>query len=191
MPYSLQKWIEAGYELFSVEGPDGVQVEKLARILGFNKSGFYHHFGDREGFFYQLIQHHYRINRQFCDEISFTNKFSPDFINLALKYRTAVLVQKQLRKYANIPMFKEAFDTTKKLNATFIIPLWAEYLKIPDNYALSEELYTIFQDVFFMDITHNNFTFKFVNGIATRFLVIISAVKRYGFKPNPYQQSGF
>jgi AcrR family transcriptional regulator len=186
MPYSSQKWIEAGYELFSVEGPDGVQVEKLARVLGLNKSGFYHHFGDREGFFSQLIQYHYRINQQFRDEVSFANNFSPDFITLVIKYRSAVLVQKQLRKFMDIPMFKDAFEKTKKLNATFIVPLWADYLKIPDNYPLSEELYTVFQDVFFMRITHENLTFKLANEIAMSFLLIISAVKRYGFKLNPY-----
>ena len=38
-----QKWIEAGYERFAHEGPHGIQVERLARIIGVNKSGFYHY----------------------------------------------------------------------------------------------------------------------------------------------------
>jgi AcrR family transcriptional regulator len=189
MPYSLQKWIEAGYELFSVEGPDGVQVEKLARILGFNKSGFYHHFGDREGFFYQLIQYHQRINEQFCNEISFANSFSPGFLNLVIKYRTAVLVQKQLREHLDVPLFKEAFNTAKKRNAPFIIPLWENYLKITGNPSLAKELYTIFQEVFFMRITHENLTFKFADEIAMYFSLIIQAVKRYGLKQDPFHQS--
>jgi len=30
MPKSFHKWLEAGYELFSKEEPDGIQIEKLA-----------------------------------------------------------------------------------------------------------------------------------------------------------------
>jgi hypothetical protein len=30
MPQSIQKWLEAGYELFSKEEPGSVQIEKLA-----------------------------------------------------------------------------------------------------------------------------------------------------------------
>ena len=43
-------WTEEGYRLFAKEGLDGIQVERLARILSLNKSGFYHYFGDLEGF---------------------------------------------------------------------------------------------------------------------------------------------
>jgi AcrR family transcriptional regulator len=184
MTYSIQNWVEAGYELFSVEGPDGVQVEKLARNLGLNKSGFYHHFGDREGFFNHIIQYHYRLNQQFCDEISVADNFNPGFLNLVIKYKIPVMVQMQLRNHSDIPMFREAFHAAKKRNAPFIIPLWEDYLKISGNPTLSEELYTIFQDVFFMRIANEYLTFKLADGIAMNFLRIISAVKLYGIKLN-------
>jgi AcrR family transcriptional regulator len=137
-----------------------------------NKSGFYHHFGDREAFFHALIQYHHKINLQFCDEISFSNSFNPDFLKQVIKYKTAVLVQMQLRKNSDVSMFKEAFDITKKRNANFIIPLWADFLKISDNNSLAAELYTIFQEVFFMRITSENLTQKFAEGIAMNFSLI-------------------
>jgi AcrR family transcriptional regulator len=177
LPYSIQNWIEAGYEMLSVNGPDGVQVEKLARMLGLNKSGFYH-------LFTSMVQYHSRMNEQFCNEISSANSFSPGFLNLVIKYRTSVLVQMQLRKHSDVPMFRDAFQAAKKRNAPFIIPLWENYLKISGNPALSEELYTIFQDVFFMRIANEDLTFKLADGIAMNFLRIISAVKLYGIKFN-------
>jgi AcrR family transcriptional regulator len=184
MPHSIQKWIEAGYELFAIDGPDGIQVEKLSRILGLNKSGFYHHFGDRESFFNLMIQHHYLLNQQFCDGISVADNFIPGFINLAIKYKIPVLVQMQLRRHEDVPIFRVAFDTCKKRNLPYIIPLWADYLGISDNPPLAAELYTIFQEIFFMRITPENLTFEFAERIAVHFLLVMSAVKRYGYKVN-------
>jgi AcrR family transcriptional regulator len=43
-------WTEVGYALFAEEGLDGIQVERLARILKLNKSGFYHYFRDLDGY---------------------------------------------------------------------------------------------------------------------------------------------
>jgi len=176
--------------LFSVNGPDGVQVEKLARMLGLNKSGFYHHFGDREGLFTFIVQHHSRMNEQFYNGISAANSFSPGFLNLVIKYRTAVLVQMQLRKHSDVPMFRDAFQAAKKRNTPLILPLWEDYLKISGNPALSKELYTIFQDVFFMRIANEDLTFKLAEGIAMNFLRIISAVKLYGIKLNTPKPPG-
>jgi AcrR family transcriptional regulator len=190
LPTSIQNWIEAGYELFSVNGPDGVQVEKLARMLDLNKSGFYHHFGDREGLFTFIVQHHSRMNEQFYNGISAANSFSPGFLNLVIKYRTAVLVQMQLRKHSDVPMFRDAFQAAKKRNTPLILPLWEDYLKISGNPALSKELYTIFQDVFFMRIANEDLTFKLAEGIAMNFLRIISAVKLYGIKLNTPKPPG-
>ena len=51
-------WTEVGYDLFAHEGLDGIQVERLARILQLNKSGFYHYFGDLEGFCMELFALH-------------------------------------------------------------------------------------------------------------------------------------
>jgi hypothetical protein len=41
---TIQGWLDVGYKIFAHEGPEGIQVERLARILGVNKSGFYHFF---------------------------------------------------------------------------------------------------------------------------------------------------
>ena len=53
---NLSVWTEAGYKLFAEEGLEGIQVERLARILQLNKSGFYHYFGDLDGYCEELIK---------------------------------------------------------------------------------------------------------------------------------------
>jgi len=48
-------WINLGYRLFSEEGVTGIVVEKMAKKLKVNKSGFYWHFKTKEKFIEQLI----------------------------------------------------------------------------------------------------------------------------------------
>jgi AcrR family transcriptional regulator len=53
-----EKWIHEGYSMLAKEGPNCIQIERLARNIGTNKSSFYHYFVDRDIFFDELIQHH-------------------------------------------------------------------------------------------------------------------------------------
>ena len=55
---AYQKWINAGYQQFALEGLDGILVERMARILNLNKSGFYYYFGDRDFYLEQLLKFH-------------------------------------------------------------------------------------------------------------------------------------
>jgi AcrR family transcriptional regulator len=176
---SSQKWIEAGYELFSLEGPEGIHVEKMARQLGLNKSGFYHYFGERDIFFSMLIDHHRRVNDSFANEISHLDSFDPDFLKLVIKYKTAVLFQGQLRKNHNNPLFRETFFKVKKLNEKIMIPLWTSHLKLKDNIQLSTDLWDIFRDVFFIRISNTNFNYESVKTVVYEFTQVVDVLLRY------------
>ncbi len=45
MTSKVEKWIKAGYALLATDEIDGINIERLARALNVNKSGFYHYFG--------------------------------------------------------------------------------------------------------------------------------------------------
>jgi hypothetical protein len=47
----------AGYELLSTDGMEGIKVERLARNLALNKSGFYHYFKAMDVFVKSLLRH--------------------------------------------------------------------------------------------------------------------------------------
>ena len=89
-------WTEEGYRLFAKEGLYGIQVERLARILSLNKSGFYHYFGDIEGFCSALVELHKKKVGEFLQEVAVTKKLDPDYLHLLLKYREMVTFQVQL-----------------------------------------------------------------------------------------------
>jgi AcrR family transcriptional regulator len=184
MSDSSQKWIGAGYEVFSIEGPEGVQVEKLARRLGMNKSGFYHHFGDRDVFLSMLMEHHYRVNGLFFNEAMQLKKFFPDYLDLLYKYKTPLLVQMQLRRHLEVPMFNKEFNRTAKRNEKALIPLWADYLKIPGNHNLARELWDVVRDIFFIRAKVETLTPEFLHSIIYEFSQMLDLLKKYAVKPD-------
>jgi AcrR family transcriptional regulator len=180
---SSLKWIEAGYELFAHEGRDGLIIEKLARQLGKNKSGLYHHFGDPEIFFSELIKYHFVVIEQFCKEASQLQKFNPDYFNLLIRFKTSSLVQMQLRRRMDIPLYKETFHKVRKKTEKTILPLWSSYIKITDNPSLSQQLWDILRDLFFMRLNVNNMSLEFVQELVEEYLKIIEMIKRLSILP--------
>jgi hypothetical protein len=160
-----QKWIEVGYQLFAADGPWDFKVEKLASQLGMNKSGFYHYFYDRDFFFSKLMEHHIQIGIQFSQEVARLKEFYPDYLNVLVKYQDGILVQMQLLKNANIPLFSESYDTVKNRNNKVQIPLWAKYMKLTDDQQLATELYELARGALYLRITSGKLTFDFLAGV--------------------------
>ena len=173
-----QVWVNAGYEMFARDGPDGVQIERLARIVDRNKSGFYHHFGDRDLFFLDLIRHHHQIIDRFCSEISLLKRFNPDYLELLVKYKTATLIQMQLRRHMSNPVFGETFTKVRKKTEKELLPLLSSYLKIYNNNELVLELWHNLRDLFFMRVTWNTMTLDFLCKLVDDYSQVIEKVKR-------------
>ena len=72
-------WIEAGYELFAAQGPDGLRVETLARKVGISKSSFYHHFADIDVFTERLLEWHLDRAVEIAGRARDCRTFDPDF----------------------------------------------------------------------------------------------------------------
>lgn len=51
-------WIKAGYYVFGRKGPNGLNVELLAKRVKKSKSSFYYYFGDMESFQEALLAYH-------------------------------------------------------------------------------------------------------------------------------------
>jgi AcrR family transcriptional regulator len=184
---SLQKWVETGWELFAIEGINGLQVERMARELNLNKSGFYHHFGDRDIFLSMLIDHHLKINEKFSLEISRQTTFDPGYLNLVVKYKTAVLAQGQLRKNIDNKLFQDAFQKARDRNSKLVAPLWADFLKMPDNQDLALDLFSIFRDLFFMRITLKTFEYEFIKSLSYEFSQTVEVIMRYAKTSKSFQ----
>jgi AcrR family transcriptional regulator len=80
MLMAYNKWIETGYNLFAHQGIDCVNIERLAKTLGLNKSGFYHYFQDRDSFLEQLMLHHTDMADLIIRDLRSVKQFDPGFI---------------------------------------------------------------------------------------------------------------
>ena len=159
-----QKWLEAGYELFGMYGPNDFKVEKLASLVGQNKSGFYHYFLDRESFFVELLKYHEQNSIQFVYEITDLDQFLPGFIDIIIRYQAGVLVQLQLRRNQQIAYFKNCYLSVKKRSDAAHLTLWSNYLEIDDP-GLALDLYDIATDSIIARMKSNQLNFDFLLGI--------------------------
>lgn len=173
---NLKKWIETGYELFAQEGPVGIQVERLARILGLNKSGFYHYFGDMETFSEELIKHHYRLFDQFLKDLESCANVDPDSILVLLKHKVTVMAQMHLVRNKSNSMFYGAHQELDDKVSQAMLPIWAKHLSVSNNPELVSQYFSMIRDMFYSRILWSNFTYDYLHGITVEAKGIITKI---------------
>jgi AcrR family transcriptional regulator len=157
---SRQKWIETGYELFCEEGHEGIQIERLSRITGFNKSGFYHYFGDFDGFFGALMEEHLRRMDRIAEILPTLATYNPDFLNLIVANKACFCFHIQLARNKRIRLFEETLlSANTKLDKTASM-LFAKELGLSE--VAAERYHEMVRDIFFTRAEHKNLTYDFL-----------------------------
>jgi AcrR family transcriptional regulator len=178
MNENKERWIKEGYSLFAKEGPDGIQIERLARIIGVNKSGFYHYFGDRDCYLEELTKYHDNLTNKFSNEVTNLKHFDPDYLEVLVEYKDSFFVNMHLGRYRVITKAKEALNNGRNVNEKKIIPLWAEYINITDNQDLAFEIWKLVRDAVFLRITYNDMTVESINSAMKDFKGIFERLKK-------------
>jgi len=160
-------WINVGYDLFACEGHEGLQVERLARILNLNKSGFYHYFGSHDIFFECLVQHHRRRVDLLIEDIGNIRTFDPGYLHVLVNHHTTVLANMQLMRNQHIQLFEHAFnEVNQKINGA-MVTLWSEYLGMPDQPELALRYFNMTSALLYTRVTYHNLNFEFLHQIAS------------------------
>jgi len=162
---AYQTWISAGYELFSQEGYEGIQIERLARIVDLNKSGFYHYFGNRDTYFKHLMKHHLHYAGILVETVQSIRSFVPEYIQFLNSFRTPVLAQMQLMRENHHPLFAKTFDDVNKIVDVALLPIWAEFIGIPENPALALRYFEFFRDMFYARMNKHNLSYEMMHSI--------------------------
>jgi AcrR family transcriptional regulator len=163
---SYNKWITAGYELFAQEGPEGIQIERLARILDLNKSGFYYYFGNLETYFEHLMHHHLQQAAALVEKVKTIPNFAPEYIHLMSEYTVPVLAHRQLMRSRHIALFSKTYAQVYQMISPAIIPLWAKFIGLSHNTTLASRYLEMVRDVFFSRVTNDTMSFEFITDIA-------------------------
>jgi len=155
---SKDSWLEAGYELFALEGPAALQVEPQARKLGRSKSSFYHHFGDMGVFQQAMLERHLSQARLLARRESQCANLDPELIQVLLEFRTDLLFSRQLRFHNAEPSYARCLQEASAAIGPEFWALWAREMDLANRPDVSRALYDRLQDTFFLQLSPQNLT---------------------------------
>lgn len=169
------EWVLKGYEVFGLNGIDGLQVERLARVLGRNKSGFYHYFGSMDSFLKALMeQHHLRID-EMVKQMDVIKNYDPDYLNFLVNNKLTVLFNMQLIRDRHIRLFFDTYnEVSEKINRG-VITLWSEETGLTVECAL--HFYNLIRDIFYTKVTSKNLNYEFLHQIVTEVKILIQEIQ--------------
>ncbi|RIW12406.1 TetR/AcrR family transcriptional regulator [Algoriphagus lacus] len=160
---SKQKWIEAGYELFCEEGHEGIQIERLSRITGLNKSGFYHYFGDFDRYFEALMREHIRMVDQMAVALPTLGSYDPEFLNLIVANKSTFCFHIQLVRNRRIKLFLETHNlVNSKIDKNARI-LFGRELGLTE--VAAERYHDMVRDLFFTRADFKNLNYEFLHSL--------------------------
>jgi AcrR family transcriptional regulator len=150
-------WLDVGYDLFSYDGTEGLQVERLARVAGLNKSGYYHYFGDKDTFLSHLIERHQEYLDAFVSDIVTIQNIDNEYLLLLIKYRTTLLAQRQFILNKGRKTFSKALESINEKIDSALFPLWKEYVCIHHHPDLAYLIFPYIRDMFITQLNEDTF----------------------------------
>ncbi len=156
-------WINVGYELFAHEGPEGLQVERMARMLGLNKSGFYHYFSSRDNYFKLLMRHHHTCVDLMLKDVATIETFDPDYLHVIIAHPNTLMVNRQLAFNHHIALFENTLSEVNQKMERALLPLWADYLGMNDQPNLALYYFKLMQDSFYLRLTFYRFNYEYLH----------------------------
>lgn len=150
-------WIDEGYKVFSLKGPDGLKVERLAKAVGKNKSSFYHHFADLEVFTELLLEHHLHQAEIMGNKEARCESLE-ELSQIFTEHKTDLLFSRQLRIHRDVPAFEACFCKTNEITLPNFIPLWSQIIGLEQNKHLAGLVLKLTIENFFLQITEETIT---------------------------------
>jgi AcrR family transcriptional regulator len=159
---NLTVWTEQGYNLFAKEGMGGIQIGRLARILGLNKSGFYHYFGDLEVYCEELLKLHIIKANHFLADVTKIKSIDPEYLQLIVKYQIPIMFQIQLLRSEHNESFYKVARTIDEKEDALLADLWREYLGIPTDSEVAIRYFNFVRDMFYARMSLENMNYPFL-----------------------------
>jgi len=158
------KWIETGYHLFAHEGPNGIHIEKIARLLELNKSSFYHHFGTLEVFYEELVHYHYQRIDRVMKDVQSSQNLDPDYLYQVIKHKITFLSQVQFVRHKGNPLFAATVLKVNQRIDQSAIQLWKKHVQF-NNDELALKCLSFLRDTFYARVTSDNFNYTFLQDL--------------------------
>lgn len=151
------KWIEIGYSIFALNGPNNIKIATMAKLISTNKSSFYHYFANNEVFISELT--HLHIQNSLCMAEKLKNALDlNDLIVILLFHKDDLLFNRQLRVNRKNEEYRECFIKTNEFVGEAILSIWKKILDLDHNSYLARLVLKLSVENFFLQITEDNLT---------------------------------
>ncbi len=171
-------WIEAGYEIFSKDGPGGLKVEHIAKKVGISKSSFYHLFVDLEIYEEKLLEYHLEQARNMSDQSKDCNAIVPDILNLFLKNKIALLFNRQLCINRNNQLFQTYSEKAIAIVESTYFDKWVDLLGLQSQQHIAHNILKIYTDNFFLRISEDTLTFDWLLSLLEEIKILVKDIKK-------------
>ncbi|MFN7118735.1 MAG: TetR/AcrR family transcriptional regulator [Saprospiraceae bacterium] len=158
MTESKDLWLRTGYEIFALNGKNGLKIDTLSRKVGINKSSFYHHFADIEVFISHLMKLHIQQSFILADKEKKAKNIDPELIEILIQHKYDLLFNRQLRIGRNDKTYADTLTTANQIAGNAFVELWAKDLKLQLTPNQLNGLFELALDNFYLQITFENLT---------------------------------
>ena len=145
-----------------MKGLSGLQVEPIAKIVGKNKSSFYHLFADIEIFLDELLSYHISQVKLMCEKEGTAHSFNPDIINIFVEHKIDILFNKQLRLNHQNAEFRNVLKITDTGLAEVYTFLLKTDLKLSLKQKGIDSFFQLALHNFFLQINADNINFQWL-----------------------------
>lgn len=172
-----QPWIEAGYELFSNEGPVGLKVDKIARKVGISRSSFYHLFADLNVFEEKLLVYHTGRAQQAAEKVKSCKTIDPDLLLKIVEEKEYVLFNRQLRIHRDNPAYRTGFENAIAVVSKELIATWAAMLDLQHKPDVARTLFKMTADLLFHRMTTENINYEWLKIFLKEITLLVNEMK--------------
>lgn len=155
-------WIQAGYEIFALEGPKALKIEILARKVGISKSSFYHHFADLDVFMEMLLEYHLETGSEIAIKARQCKVMVPDCLVLMAEYKLDHLFNRQLRNYRDNYSYQLCFERATDMVLDEFIGIWAEMHGLTNHPQIARSVLKVVTEIFYSRITPETLSYEWM-----------------------------
>jgi len=175
-PLKSDRWIKAGYNLLAREAADTINVERIAKLLNANKSGFYHYFGTREAYFKELLVYHTRAAEDVAKEIALCKSIDPDLLRVVIKFKSFFLVESQLLMKSKSFHVDEDADVAGRIIGRALVECWNKIGGAPMDPAVVQAYLDIIRHFFYVRINADSMNLEALQELANKTKLVLGRV---------------
>lgn len=177
MKSKRDKWIEAGYEIFALNGPSGLRIEHLAENVGISKSSFYHFFADLDCFIEELLEYHFRRAQMIADKENKCANIDPELISILVEHKLDLLFSRQLRIRKATEPYNSFFEKSNSSISSSIIDLWSKEIGLA-NKDIAQDVFDLAIENFYMQISYENINYLWLSNYFRSIESVVASIKK-------------